>query len=315
MKNFKCIECGKQYDENDMPINGVCQEPSCPGSGLTGLIIPDEDSNQPLSGSINRNGRETGLCILLMDASGSMGEEPYSTSFPSKYPAKVEESGFAEKNGKLTKREVVTDIAAQAIIGLKSLSKKEDAYICIIKFDHTQSVILTESVDTILKKYSDAGQLAKYLYGELSTMNGGTDINSALNMANSFVEKFINGDVPGMTNCIANVQTQFIPARGVSIDVPNVRVLIYTDGEQLPSYGPIVNPFKTNDPDVLIGAYIGSETDSGCLALKDVVSSCPIHNTKQFYVLDAPNKASTLRGLFRMASGTSGFCPNCITML
>lgn len=315
MNKFKCIECGKQYDEGNIPLNGVCQEPTCPGSGLTGLIIPDEDSNQPQSGLKNKEGRETGLCILLMDASGSMAEEPYSTSFPSKYPVKAEATGYAEKNGKLTKREVVTDIAAQAIIGLKSMSKKEDAYICIIKFDHTQSVVLTESVETILSKYPDAAQLAKYLYSELSSMNGGTDINSALTMANAFVEKFINGEVPGMSNCIPNVQNQFIPARGLSIDVPNVRVLIYTDGEQLPSFGPIVNPFKANDPDVLIGAFIGSESDNGCSALKDILSTCPVHNVKQFYVLDSPTKAATLRGLFRMASGTSGFCPNCITML
>jgi len=314
MKNFKCIECGKSYLESEVPANGICDDLNCSGQGLTGLIVPDESKNvalQPTVGVIDGGqGKEVGLCVLLMDASGSMGEEPYSTSFPSKYAAKIESAAFAE--GKLTKREVVTDAAALAIFELKNLSKKENAYICAIKFDHNPVVMFTKTVAEIINDYRDPKVFAEYLYKELAALNGGTNINGALNLAYSFVKKFIDGTVPGMENCIANVQTQWVGTK--SIDIPNVRIMLYTDGEQLSHYGAIVNPFKANNDelDLLIGAYIGNPADSGCRQLEDVMSDCPIHHKKQFYVMDMPNKIATLRGLFRMASGTSGFCPYCI---
>ena len=247
-----------------------------------------------------------------MDASGSMAEEPYSTSFQSKYPAKAESQAFTEREAKLTKREVVTDAAALAIFGLKNLSKKENAYICAIKFDNNPVVMFTKTVEDILNEHENPQKFAKYLYNELAALNGGTNINGALNLAYSFVKKFIDGSVPGMENCIANVQTQLIGNK--SVDVPNVRIMLYTDGEQLQHYGQIVNPFKANNEelDLLIGAYIGNPDDAGCKQLEEITGSCPIHNQKQFYTMDDPKKIATLRGLFRMASGTSGFCPYCI---
>ena len=315
MENFKCIECGKSYSEATIPTNGICDDANCPGQGLTGLIVPDESEQQsayPSFISQSGQGKEVGLCVLLMDASGSMAEEPYSISFPSKYPAKPDSKIVTEREAKLTKREVVTDAVALAIFGLKNLSKKENAYICAIKFDNEPTVMFTKTVTEILNEYNDAKEFARYLYNELSEKNGGTNINGALNLAYSFVKKFIDGTVPGMENCIANVQTQWI--RSKSIDIPNVRIMLYTDGEQLPHYGDIVNPFKANkdELDLLIGAYIGDPSDSGCKQLGKIISNCPVHNHKQFYVMNAPNKIATLRGLFRMASGTSGFCPYCI---
>ncbi len=315
MISLKCIECGKVYDESDVPASGICDDPNCPGQGLTGLIVPDESGNQTASSTPTINsgqGKEVGLCVLLMDASGSMAEEPYATSFPSKYPARIESQVYAEKEGKLTKREVVTDAAALAIFGLKNLSKKENAYVCAIKFDNDPAVMFTKTVEDLLNEYENPQKFAKYLNSELAALNGGTNINGALNLAYSFVKKFIDGNVPGMENCIANVQTQWIGNK--SIDIPNVRVMLYTDGAQLQHYGDIINPFKANkdELDLLIGAYIGNPDDEGCKQLEEITSNCPIHNKKQFYVMDDPKKIATLRGLFRMASGTSGFCPYCI---
>jgi hypothetical protein len=316
MNNFKCIECGKDYLKSSVPANGICDDPSCPGEGLTGLIVPDESgqqSNVSNAMTINSNqGKEVGLCILLMDASGSMAEEPYATSFKSKYPAKNESQAHTERDGLLTKREVVTDAAALAIFGLKNLAKKENAYICAIKFDNNPSVMFTKTVDQLINDYQSPEKFAHYLYSELAALNGGTNINGALNLAYNFVKKFVDGNVPGMENCIAAFHTVYVGNK--SIDVPNVRIMLYTDGEQLQHYGPIVNPFNENkdELDLLIGAYIGNPDDAGCKQLQQVLGACPQHNQKQFYVMDEPKKIATLRGLFRMASGTSGFCPHCI---
>lgn len=315
MKTFKCIECGKEYLEPNIPQNGICDDSSCPGKGLTGLLVPDESGQQNSANTLLQStgqGKEVGLCVLLMDASGSMAEEPYATSFPSKYPPKTESQAIAEREGKLTKREVVTDAAALAIFGLQSLSKKENAYICAIKFDNNPNVMFTKTVEDIINEYETPQKFAKYLYNELAELNGGTNINAALNLAYSFVKKFIDGNVPGMEHCIANFQTQFYGTK--SIDVPNVRIMLYTDGEQIQHYGAIINPFKANgdELDLLIGAYIGNPDDSGCKQLESILGTCPSHKQKQFYVMDEPKKIAELRGLFRMASGTSGFCPYCI---
>ena len=294
MKQYICVEGGEIYDENTVPSDYVCKDPNCPGGGLTGLIIE-------MDGNVTQKLREAGLCVLLMDASGSMADEAYKGyNFSSKY------------EGKLSKREAIADVAAAAIFQLQMMTKADDAYICAIKFDDKQAVMFTKTVSALIEEFKTPHNLAKYLYDELSAMNGGTDINSALKLAHSFIEKFLNSTVPGMGNYTPIYHTQYSTHLNKSVDVPNVRVLLYTDGEQLPDYGEIINPFKSMVPDLLMGAYIGQIGDRGCADLRSITSRCIIHGTEQFFVLDSPQKITTLRGLFRMASGTSGFCPNCI---
>jgi hypothetical protein len=312
MKRYQCVECLKIYTEHNRPQDFVCKDIDCQGGGLTGLIIPIEDEDEEPGVSPVPNGghrtqtdiwRELGLCVLLMDASGSMDEPAFKDHpFQSKYQA-----------GKLmSKREVITDNAAKAIFELYQMLKKDDAYICIIKFDHRQVELFTKSVSQILSEFASAPDLAKYLYDELAGMNGGTDINSALRVAHEKSQKFLAGSLPGLGSYTPLTHTQFSPALNMAIDVPNARVLMYTDGEQLPEYGAVASPFKNMQPDLLMGVYIGLLGEKGCTDLQKIVSKCPVHSADQFFVLDSPQKIATLRGLFRMASGTSGFCPACI---
>jgi hypothetical protein len=105
-----------------------------------------------------------------------------------------------------------------------------------------------------------------------------------------------------------------------SVSVPNVRVLMYTDGRQYVVNGSNVlnpNPFKQNqindlNHDILIAAFFGLENDPGCKELKNIVSNCPIHNVPQFFLFNDPAYIGNLKYLFRMASGASGFCPRCL---
>lgn len=280
----------------------------CPNCYPTGLIIEVQGPQQTSGSTYNQSVsslsvKEAGLCILLMDASGSMGEEAFMDySFPSKYG-----------NEKLTKREMISDVAAKAIFDLKTMTLADDAYICAIKFDHRQAVMFTKTISGIISEFGTVENLSKYMYDELAAMNGGTDINSAFTMAQSFMQKFLDGTVPGLGNYTPLEHTQFVPRLNKSILVPNVRVLIYTDGQQLADYGALNSPFRNMEPDLLMGAYIGQQGEPGCNELKSVLGKCPVHNSDQFFVLDAPQKIAALKGLFRMASGTSGFCPTCIT--
>jgi len=107
-----------------------------------------------------------------------------------------------------------------------------------------------------------------------------------------------------------------------SVAIPNIRVLIYTDGQQFDAQENRTlkpNPFKEHpipglNHDILIGAYFGNEDDPGCKELKGLVSNCPRHDYPQFFLFDNPKQMSNLKSLFRMASGASGFCPKCLEM-
>jgi hypothetical protein len=74
----------------------------------------------------------------------------------------------------------------------------------------------------------------------------------------------------------------------------------------------IINPFKNEDVDILMGCYFGPGEEEGCRALKEIVSKCPKHDFEQFFLINDPRRIQTLRKLFRMASGASGFCPLCL---
>ncbi|MEM8524222.1 MAG: vWA domain-containing protein [Bacteroidota bacterium] len=303
---YKCMECGKFYVTPTS--NYICNDSSCPGEGLTGLLI--EQANESGNSSSDQGGSSqitssppplnvdasiepAGLCVLLMDASGSMSWSAFDTP-------------------PIERRRLVANAAARGIFDLRNMTQKSNAYICAIRFDHTQHLMFVKTVEQIINEYNNSTTFAEYLYDEIKSMEGGTDINSALKMAASFVEKFLNGTVPGMESKMPMYHNQFSPILNKTIDVPNVRILLYTDGEQYAKLGSIVNPLSNHEPDLLMGAFIGQTHEKGCNELRQVVGNCPIHGSEQFFVLDKPEKIATLRGLFRMASGTTGFCPNCI---
>lgn len=309
MKEYICIACSHVYTEKSVPADRVCKRTACPGDGITGLCIEHQSKKKTKAGA---NGqataapitvKECGLCVLLMDASGSMFFDPAfkNMALPSQYGEKF-----------CNKAEIVSKAAAQAIFELRQMTNKENAYICAIKFDDQQALMFNDTVGNILKKHQNAAQLAQYFYKELKQMQKGTNINAALKMGHAYVDKFINGQVPGMEHLAPMFHAQYIPEKSDWLEIPNVRLMVYTDGEQLSHYGSLENPFANEEVDLLLGAFVGEETEKGCTDLKQVIGKCPIHDTEQFTILDHPTKIATLKGFFRMASGTSGFCQQCL---
>ena len=145
-------------------------------------------------------------------------------------------------------------------------------------------------------------------------MHGRTDINRALKFSKEIYDRFMtNGDLSeckGPKNVRPIMHTVFDRNSNKKI-VPNVRVFIYTDGMDNTS-PKIINPFKEEEVDILMGCYFGPGEEEGCRALKNIVSKCPRHDFEQFFLINDPRRIQTLRKLFRMASGASGFCPLCL---
>ncbi|SFQ52464.1 vWA domain-containing protein [Hymenobacter arizonensis] len=282
---YKCANCAKSYAQPTADY-------FCTDCGYDGLLIDDAVDTK-----LEENGgdREIGLCILLMDASGSMDQPAFPGS-------------------PLTKLRLVANSAAQGIFDLQQMGKADDAYICAMLFDNTIKQIFFKSVKELLEEHNfEVKVFANYLYEELAQMGGTTDINGALQAANSFAKSFTTRSIPNMQG-YTPLEHVVLTKAGQSRVVPNVRVLLYTDGVQYidGKSDPLVSPFKEWETDILMGAFFGDSSESGCNELRSILSKCPNHDFEQFFLLDQPSKVAHLRKLFRMASGASGFCPLCI---
>lgn len=243
---------------------------------------------------------EVGLCVILMDASSSMTDPAFPGS-------------------PLTRMRLVATSAANGIFDLQRMQNNPYAYVALYKFDDRVELMLMETVDKIINRFDkNEKRFATYLYDELYKMQQGTDINQALMQAHSFVDKFLRKQLPNFPLRRYRPMMQRILKFGSSdsVAIPNIRVLIYTDGRQFAHGAKALhpNPFREFpleglNHDIVIGAFFGSEDDEGCEELKSLLSRCPIHDELQFFLFDDPSRISSLKYLFRMASGASGFCP------
>ncbi len=247
---------------------------------------------------------EVALCIILMDGSSSMTDAVF-------------------KGSPLTRMRLVATTAASGIFDLERMQNNPYAFVAAFKFDDRLELMFIDTIANLIYRYDkDVTKFANYIYDELYKMQQGTDINEALKQAHVFVEKFLKGKLPDFPLKKYRVMLQRILKHGPveSVSIPNIRVLIYTDGMQFDAGGNRVllpNPF-TQQPieglnhDIVIGAFFGNDDDDGCKELQGLLSRCPIHDEKQFFLFDKPAKIGNLKYLFRMASGASGFCPKCL---
>ena len=245
---------------------------------------------------------DLGLCIMLLDCSGSMKEPAF-------------------KNHPMSKRDLIAKSVSAGIFSLSGNPLKEFAYILIIGFDHEISTLVPyTSIEKVVEEYRDASGLEQVLKDKMNKKNGATDINRALEVAIGFTQQFINSDIAILGHYKPRIQT-VLDDNMISHQVPNVRVVLFTDGGQY--MGPDktelkASPFKNLQYngkifDLLMCAYYGSSTDNDYEKLKGLASKCPRHpETNQFFLFDDPTKVANLKGLFRMASGASGFCPTCL---
>lgn len=291
MPKYTCSN-NSSHQFDSMTADGFCPQPECYGVGF--LVEQTVGSSSSTSFHPEAGAREIGLCILLMDSSGSMNETAFDSS-----PAK--------------KDQLVAGSASGGIFELEQLSNKDDAYVIAVMFDTTNKVIFAGSIAEIFSKFGTAPEFSKFLSSNFTY--GGTDINSALNFAKQIYDDFIQrGDLSkyGGPSNVKPVKQSVLTKSGEQKIVPNVRVLIYTDGEDQVSGKIHGNPFKNEEVDVLMGAFFGRGEESGCKELKGIVSKCPIHEFDQFFLINDPSRIQTMRKLFRMASGASGFCPMCL---
>lgn len=264
---------------------------------LTSLLV--ERDIDATTVPIDKEGheRKVGLCILLMDASGSMTDQPFAGS-------------------PLSRMELIAKSAAAGIFDLRNMADTSNAYILALKFDHRVEQMFLDTVGNLLEKYrQDVNAFADDILAHLMSMQGGTNINKALKAAYHFADQFVNKKIAHFQDYTPVRQRILNGDTMETVTVPNVRVLMYTDGEH--HGGALDNPFQNTSGsipvDILIGAFFGDGDQQGCRDLQSLLSYCPEHSQEQqFFLFDSPSQFGTLRHLFKMASGASGFCPKCI---
>jgi hypothetical protein len=313
---YICEECGTIYDQ--MTQDGFCPKDGCFGAPLMphvpGASASRQPSPPPAAATLGATGRieNIGLCVLVCDASYSMNDAAFTDS-----PA--------------IKLKLVTGAAHRAISELAALSRADTAYIAIVGFGARADLVRDRAGKPFLKSVTQINQefgtgLGDYLFDYFDSDKGGigrsaTDITAGLRLAREIQDQAIKGDLSrwGLT---AQVTVQehdiFSLAEKSQKQVPNIRVLIYSDGAHNPSQdAPLSNPFASMQPSPLMTAFIGEESADeqhrqGAEQMKSLATLCPAHQQKGYFLINTIGRHAVLRGLFRMASGASGFCPQCL---
>ncbi|MBF0275214.1 MAG: hypothetical protein HQK84_08290 [Nitrospinae bacterium] len=268
---------------------------------------------------------EVGLGILVCDTSGSMED-------------------YAIEGQRIPKLTLVAGSVARGIWDLVEYMSefgKERAYIALCGFNKKADVFkdpqgnsFIKSVMEIEKEFSSARNLAEYisnamkahqeyvpgnliketLLGKQNTKNF-TNVTDGLRLAHELKESCLKGDMTpfGGPSNIRAVEDVCLTPEGDSVNVPNIRCLIYSDGSHnYPNKTTITNPFANDETSVLMSAFFGKEDSRGFKQMESIACICPKHGEPGTFLVNNAERYHQLRGLFRMSSGASGFCKYCL---
>ncbi|MBR9972896.1 VWA domain-containing protein [Magnetospirillum sulfuroxidans] len=290
---------------DQMTPTGFCDRPECAGVGYLVEVI-SEDENPALvenskalavyaQAEADENRRAIGLASLFIDRSPSV-------FVPVAPPATA------------TRADLFVASAAGGIFDLRDISNPMDAYVAVVTFSSDLEVVLFASLEEIFSRFTTPADLAAFLSQAMRRNNNGTNINLALNEAKRMRDRLVSsGDLSpwGGPKDVKPIMHTTLTDAGGTIVVPNYRCVLLSDGEHNGG-GALANPFAGEGVDPLITSYFGDVEDAGAIELQKAASFCPEHNARQFFAVTRPQQIASLRGLFKMASASSGFCPMCV---
>jgi hypothetical protein len=304
---YKCPKCGTLYTAETQDHN--CTKDECYPSTL--VAIEEGSAQITAEQAASAVHLIEGLCVLVCDVSGSMSEAP-----------------FGPESGGLTKLELVIDAVHGAFEAMQSLTRKDTAYIAMVGFAK-QAKLMTgqngelfiKSVQDILDEFKSKNDLSQYIMRNCNQLDrGGTNVTEGLRLGHGLVQKTLANDLSafGIPHSISLIeQKPFLPPVGDPINVPNIRVMIYSDGAH--NQGPLTNPFTDMQPvSVLMTAFIGNETVNdeariGANQMKEFATICPEHRQPGYFLINTRGRGEFLRRIFHMATGTSGLCSECMS--
>ncbi len=302
-----CPGCAKTYAANTH--DGMCEKNECYGNFL-------EDAGSAIakqSTPMQRVKPMEGLCVLVCDVSLSMED----TAFPPE-PA--------------VKRALVTSAIDLAIRELEQITKAENAYVGIVTFGERATLVndrngtpFIKSIRQIIAEFPSRGDLGRYvdevIENDLSNVDRSrTNITAGLELAKNIYDAVVNLETLsqfGFNGEIDIMSHDVFSGQGAIISVPNIRIMAYSDGDHNAENGsPLSNPFSSLSPSPLMTAFIGDEkkegNQNGANQMSQAATKCPIHGHSGYFLINSIDRHARLRNIFKMASGTSGFCPQCL---
>ncbi len=332
---FICPDCKTEYTMAEADQSGsFCTEESCADNMTMLLKVESEEPEEVLEDGedapkekvVEPSGRkEIGLGILVCDVSGSMED-------------------FAYAGRRVSKLSMVAGSVARGIWDLVEQMEenaRKNAYVALIYFAKEAIMGKDEDGQPFIKSIYDIGEffdtardfsdflmmsmreaqrqipgnpIKELVFGKNNSKHF-TNITSGLELAHDIVNAGLFGNLTdfGGPENIKVIEDVCITPTGGYVTVPNIRCLIYSDGaHNHPKGSKVTNPFSGDDTSVLLATYFGSSKDKGGAQMQELAALCPKHGDASFFLIDDAEGYQKLRGLFRMSSGVSGFCPNCM---
>ncbi|MEO0211987.1 MAG: VWA domain-containing protein [candidate division WOR-3 bacterium] len=292
---FKCTTCGKVYDD---PGDGFCPDD---GDLLQICAEPVSESTAVSSEETIPRGPQgaNGLGIVVMDLSGSMTEPAFVAS---------EDPAYSSKS----KLEVMAHAFGSAIQELTTMSNAENAYVAVIGFSEKARVL---GLFRVSEMKPDWKYWTDWVMQQIGSFCTQTNITEALKLARKLYDGALKGDLTpwGIQSFAPLYHT--ISIGSDIVEVPNIRVFLYSDGEH--NVGNFENAFDkaTLVPNMnvsgLITAFFGNIGDPGDQTMQEIAGICPIHNFKGFFWINNPKAFPFLRNVIHMTTTASGFCAEC----
>ncbi len=225
--------------------------------------------------------------------------------------------------------ELVAYNAANGIWDLcDGISKADDTYIAVVGFGEDAEILPLPNGNrfivsaTSLREYFDNAQsLEEFLMRSfddlIEKLGTGTNISSGLALAKALYDGLLASDLRefGGPADVRPIEHSVVRPDHSEVVMPNFRAFIFSDGKH--NRGALINGFaegeESQDPwATLMTAFIGAHNDAAVPQMKSLAGTCPYHTRKNFFLINDKDRFQQLRGLFKMASGASGFCPVCL---
>ncbi len=347
---FQCPECRTKYTDAEATRAGsFCNSHDCVDSMVLLERISTHTEDLMEGGEVSIEGEEVvvraaesgpgktagamapaekleiGMGILMCDTSGSMEDYPI-------------------EGQRVSKMKLVAGNVARGIWDLVEHMAdygKKRAYIAIGGFNKEADFLkdpkgknFIKSVEKIGKEFSSAREFSDYIFDAMRKhqeyLPGNfvkevilgkdntkyyTNITAGLEFAYKVKEACLNGDLSkfGGPSNIRPVEDVCMTPGGESINAPNIRCLIYSDGvHNYPKDSDIDNPFADDETSILMTAFFGKKNTQGFEEMKSIACTCPKHGAPGVFLINCMEEYHKLRGLFRMSSGASGFCGYCL---
>lgn len=308
--SFRCPDSQCGFTSQTLPADDLC--PKC-WRELVEVHAPSGRSR-----TVRRVSQQIGVCAMICDVSLTMLDP---------VPEMAEEGAPAAD---IPKRiELLATNAAHGIWDLcDGISKPDDTFIAVIAFGEKAGLLpmpdgrpFLASASSIIEVFNDVDTLEEFLIRRfddfIERWGTGTNISAGLNLAKSIYDGLLQNDLSDFGGPVAvkPVQHSIVRPDHSEVIVPNFRALIFSDGKH--NRGALVNSFAEGETSsspwsLLMTAFIGNHDDPAVAQLKSLAGVCPYHARLNFFLINDRQRFQQLRGLFKMASGSSGFCPVCL---